>query len=52
VPDAFYRARLPILAAAGLDRLAGLDPVAYNYSRETRPWAEAFDAMRRDAAPG
>ena len=24
---------MPILAAAGLDRMAGLDPVAYNYSR-------------------
>ena len=33
VPDAFYSSRMPILAAAGLARMAGLDPVAYNYSR-------------------
>ncbi len=49
VPDAFYLAYLPIMKVAGLDRMKGLDPVAYNFSRKTTSWEETLSAMLRDA---
>ena len=43
---------MPACALIGLERLrASLEPVRYNYSRETLPWEAVLDEMRRDAIP-
>lgn len=41
---------MPVCAFIGIERLrTSLEPVRYNYSRDTLPWEAVLEEMRRDA---
>ena len=53
VPVQFLHDKMPVYGLLNLAHMQeAVEPVKYNFTRETHPWAEVREQIMADAAPG